>query len=103
MKKNIHNLNSLEKELQRLQSKSEELENKLDGNLHHLQDNYSSMIMNSVLQKGVNIKNTVAGTIAGAVLGNDKLQQALSKILNNLLDRGAEAIDYLADKIGRKD
>jgi len=101
----IKNIESLDEEIKRLQHKAKSLEGKLDDNLDYLQDNYSSMILNSVLPGvagGINVKNSVAGTIAGLVLGNERIQGVISKVATHFIDKAADGLDKLADKIVKK-
>ena len=103
MAQKINNVESLDQEIRRLQAKADKLEEKLDESLDYLQDNYSSMIMNSVLSKAAGgMKNGVAGTVLSFLLGNEKLVEAFSRIANHLIEKAANGIDILADKITRK-
>ena len=101
----ITTIESLDREISHLQSKAKQLEGKLDESLDYLQDNYSSMIMNSVLGKSASgLKSGVTGTILSVLLSNEKLTAAFSKIINDLLDRAASGIDRLAEKMtGKKE
>jgi hypothetical protein len=102
MKKHIKNLDTLEKEIYRLQLKAKSLEEKFDDRLDHLRENYSSMLMNSLFRKN-NTKETVTGAVAGSVLNNERLQNAFSRVADHLIDRAAEGIEGLVDKmLGRK-
>ena len=56
-KKNIHNLDSLELEIYRLQLEGKNMEEKLVKNLDYLQDNYWAMAMNSFFNKTERKKN----------------------------------------------
>ncbi len=49
--KNIHNLDTLEKEIYRLRLSAKNIEEKLDNNFEHPQQNYSSMFMNFFFAK----------------------------------------------------
>jgi len=100
MAQKINNTESLDQEIRRLQAKADKLEEKLDESLDYLQDNYSSMIMNSVLSKAAGgFKGGVAGTALSFLLGNEKLVEAFSKIANYLVEKAATGIDILADKL----
>lgn len=107
MGKKINSIESIDNEILRLQSKAKELENRLDNSLDFLQDNYSSMIMNSVFSKAgtllpAGIKGGIAGTILSFILGNEKLVEAFSRVTNHLVEKAADGIDKLADKIVKK-
>ncbi len=99
----ITSIESLDMEINRLRAKAKDLEGKLDESLDYLQDNYSSMIMNSVLGKATGgLKSGITGTILSVVLSNEKLASAFSKIINDLLDKAASGIDRLAEKMTKK-
>lgn len=105
MSRKIKNIESLNEEINRLQAKSKALEDDLNESLDYLQDNYSSLIMNSVFRGagGMNIKNSVAGTVAGLVLGNERIQSIISRLTTHLLDKTADGLEKLADKLVKKD
>lgn len=107
MGKKLNSTESLDQEIIRLQARAKELETQLDDSLDYLQDNYSSMIMNSVFSKAGGllpggIKGGVAGTILSFILGNEKLVEAISRVTNHLVEKAADGIDKLADKIVKK-
>jgi predicted PurR-regulated permease PerM len=107
MAKKINSIETLDQEITRLQSRAKDLEGELDNSLDYLQDNYSSMIMNSVFSKAASgisggIKGGIISTILSFILGNEKLVEAFSRVTNHLVDKAADGIDRLADKIVNK-
>jgi len=101
MVRTINNTRSLDAEIRRLEEKSGKLEDKLDRNLEYLQDNYSSLIMGSLFRQD-GIKNSVAGSLAGFFLGNEKLQDALSNIANTLAERATDGLEKLSEILSKK-
>lgn len=101
----IKNIESLNEEINRLQAKARGLEEGLNENLDYLQENYSSLIMNSVFHGAgnMNMKNSVAGTVAGLILGNERIQAILSKLATHLLDKAADGLEKVADKFAKKE
>lgn len=95
--KHIQSLEALDKEIYRQRLKARGLEKKLDDNLDYLQDNYGSMIRNSVFKSG--LKETIVGTVLGAVLGNNRLQDGLAKMASPLAEKAAEWIEKLVNKV----
>lgn len=95
----------MNEEIARLQTKAKGLEEHLNENLDYLQDNYSSLIMNSVFRGAgnMNMKNSVAGTVAGLILGNERIQAILSKLATHLLDKAADGLEKVADKFAKKE
>jgi|SRR6266496_4584204 len=99
--KNIRNLDSLEREIYRLKLETKNTEEKLDHNLEHLQENFSSMAMNSLFCKKKN-KEEEKENHLGSFLKNEKLNIVVNKITDRIADRAAEGIDKLIDKIFHK-
>jgi hypothetical protein len=97
--KNIHNLDSLEREIYRLKLETKNIEEKLDHNLEHLHENFSSMAMNSFFRKN---KNEEKDNIFGSFLKNEKLNTFVNKITDHITERAEEGIDKLIDKIFHK-
>jgi hypothetical protein len=97
----IKNTETLENEIRRLQAQAKVLEDKLDTNLDYLQNNYSSMIMGSLFNKE-GIKNSFAGSIAGFFLGNEKLREAISNIVNTLAEKASAGIEKLSERLSKR-
>ena len=72
MQKNIHNLDTLEKEIYRLQLKTKNTAEKLNDNLEYLQDHYASMTMNSILNRSCNYKEKLKEKIINFIWKNEK-------------------------------
>lgn len=96
--KNIHNLDSLECEIYRLQLEAKRIEEKLDHNLEHLHENFSSMAMNSFFCHKRN-KISEKDSLISEVLDNEKLNSVLGKVTDRMAERAAAGIDRLVDKI----
>lgn len=99
----IHNLDSLEKEIYRLKMHSKKLEDKMDENFIHLKENYGRMARNSVFGKKETTKDALGAGISGAFFRSERLQQVIDKIVNHLVDKAAEGLDSLIDKIFKKE
>jgi hypothetical protein len=98
MSRKIRNTESLDSEIRRLQDKARVLEEKLDNNLDYLQENYSSMIMGSLFNKE-GIKSSFATSLAGFFLGNEKLQEAVSNIVNTLAEKATIGLEKLSERL----
>ena len=96
--KNVRNLDSLERELYRLELDAKNIEGKLDHNLGHLQENFSSMAMNSLFCNKNN-KEEDKESRFGSFLKNEKINTVVNKITEHIADRAADGIDKLIDKI----
>lgn len=100
----IHNLDSLEKEIYRLKLHSRKLEDKMDENFTHLKENYGRMARNSVFgKKDGSMKDALGAGISGAFFRNERLQQAIDKIVGHLVEKATEGIDALIDKLFKKE
>jgi hypothetical protein len=99
--KDISNLQSLEREIQRLQLHAGELEKEIDGRLDYLQDNYSAMAMQSVVS-GVLQKSGLGGNILNLFVQNNRLLNALGKLADLLFNKAADGLEFLTDKLFNK-
>jgi len=99
--KNIHNLDSLEKEIYRLQLEAKHIGERLDDNIEHLEENFSSIAMNSI---GCNKKSKSGenGNPFTEFFNNDKLNSVVSRVTDRIVERAAAGIDKLVDKIFSK-
>jgi hypothetical protein len=100
-KKNIRDLASLEKEIQRLRLEAKGMEKEMDDNLTYLQENYSSLVMNSVLPETGGYKG-IPGTIIHLVLQHEKLREAISRLAEHLLDKVSDGLELITNKIFSK-
>jgi hypothetical protein len=99
--KNIHNLDSLEREIYRLRLEAKNMEQQLDKNLSYLQKHYSSMTLHSIFQQK-EPKELLKEKILHSVWENEKLQQALGKIVDHLVDKTVEGAETVFDKVFHK-
>ena len=98
---NIHNLDTLEKEIYRLKLKAKNIEEKWDDNFEKLQHNYPSMFMNSFFQKKKEEKTNGNGFFT-SFFKNDALNAVANKVTDRMADKAAEGIENLVDKIFNK-
>jgi hypothetical protein len=100
--KNIHNLDSLDRELYRLNLEAKNLEEKLDHNLDHLQENYLSMTMNSVFGRHEN-KNNGDNGFWKSFVKNEGFNSAVKTIAGNVAAKAAEELtDWMAKFSNKK-
>jgi hypothetical protein len=95
----IHNLDTLEKEIYRLQLHSKKLEDKMDDHFTYLRENYGRMARNSFFGKKEGIKETLGASISSSFFNNERLQNALDKIVNHLVEKATEGLDALIEKL----
>ena len=96
--KKIHNLESLDKEINRLRQKAKNLEAKMDDNFSYLQEHSSSLMINTLLSGVIN-KESVSGSVFNFLLQSERLQKTLGKLSEIAIDKITNVIDALINKI----
>jgi len=99
MKKNIYSYDSLQGEISRLEREAKGIEEKLDHNFVHLQENFTSMTMNSFFQHKPNGQETKGN---GAFFKNEKLNSVISKFSDHVAERAAEGLEKIVDRLFQK-
>jgi hypothetical protein len=99
--KNIHNFDTLEREIYRLKLEAKNIEEKLDRNLDHLQENYFSMTMNSVFGKSRQHDETRGGFF-DSFFKNESFNAAINRMTGIIADKAAAGIEILIDKLFHK-
>jgi hypothetical protein len=99
--KNIHNLNSLKREIYRLQGEAKNIEEKLDRNFERLEENFPSMVMNSFFHKKRN-KEDEKDSYFSSFLKNERINAVVNKITGHITDGAEKKIDELMNKIFNK-
>lgn len=95
---NIHNLDTLEREIYRLQVEAKNMEKKFDRNCNYLQHHYSSMFVNSFFRRK---RDSDEGkkNFFESFFNNDKFHAAITAISDRLADKATEIIEKLMAKI----
>ena len=88
--KKIHNLDTLEGEIYRLKSDAKNIEEKLDKNLDHFQENYWSMTMDSFFCKGNKKDDT--NSFRKNFFKNEDLKAAANTIAGNIADKASKRL-----------
>jgi hypothetical protein len=102
VKKNIKDVQSLEKEIQRLRREAKNMEKRFDDNFVYLQENYSSLMINSILPEKASYKS-IPGSIIHLILQHERLRNALTALAENRVDKATDGIELLIDKIFNTD
>ena len=90
-------MQTLEREIQRLRRDARLLERKFDDNFTYLQENYQSLLMNSIIPEKAAYKSIPASLIQ-LLLQHERLRKALINLAENLIDKVADGIDLLINK-----
>jgi len=99
-RKNINSLESLDREIHRLQSRATKLEGEMNEKFDYLQDNYSSMMIRSFLPL-IGQKIGVAGSLLQLAFQNHRLQDAMSKLAQQIFNKVSDGVEFLSDKLDR--
>ncbi len=98
----IHDVESLNRAIAELEQKKKMLEEKLEENGQHLQDNFMSMAFKSAIPK----TSFETGPIAAAAsfFKSDKLKDGINSLFGSVTEMASEGIESIVSKLkGRKD
>jgi hypothetical protein len=91
----IKNIDTLEKEIYRLQLEARNCKDKLGKNLEHLQKHYASMTMNSFSSRNSSTKEKIFSSI----WENEKVRNGLDKIVSYVAEKASDGVERVLDKI----
>jgi hypothetical protein len=100
-RRRINSLQSLDKEIYRLKLEAKRMEEKMDENFDQLQENFFSMTLNSLLHRRWKNESWSTNIVAG-LLNNERLQNALSKLISYAAEKTGEGLDALLNRIFMK-
>lgn len=98
----IRNMDTLEKEMYRLRLRAKNYEDELEKNLGHLQKNYFSMAVNSILSRTAETgsgKGKIKEKTFYSIWDNEEVRNGVDKVISHLTDWVSEGIINLMDKI----
>src|ERR1043166_6890454 len=95
----IKNIDTLEKEIYRLQLEARNYKDKLEENLEYLQKHYASMAMNSFFKKNSSAKEKVKEKILNSIWENEKVRTGIDKIVDYVTEKATDGVENLLDKI----
>jgi hypothetical protein len=98
MAKKVQDLASLDREIARLHEKAKMLENSMDESFSYLQEHSSSLMINTLLSGLIN-KETLPGSVMNLLAQSDRLQKTLGNLAEVFINRFANLLDYLVNKI----
>ena len=98
----IRTIHDIDKAIVRQKARAKLLEQKMDQQFEHLQENYASMVKNSLFK--INIGgDSLVGSLLQNILGNERLQKSFGSVLGKAGDRFADWIDKFTDKMTKKE
>ncbi len=95
---NIHNLDTLQREIYRLKLEARNMEEKLNQNMDYLQKNCGSMTLNSFFHKSRQNENSKR-SVYDSFIKSDICKTVVSKIKDRVAGRAADSIDSMIDKL----
>jgi hypothetical protein len=103
--KKISNLNSLNREILKLETKANNIGQKLDNKFDYLQENYLTLIKKSIFRSNATGAAGVGivSAIVSSLIGNERLREALSKAASPLADKAAGWIENLITWMSKKE
>jgi hypothetical protein len=99
--KNIHNLDSLEREIYRLSLEAKKKEEEIDNNFDYLRSNFGSLLINSFSCKMKKNAEQKSGLFE-STLKDETLKSAFTKVTDHITNRTIEGIDELITRMFRK-
>ena len=97
--KHIHNLDTLDKEIYRLQLETMKMEQRLGRSFEYLQENCASLLMNVIFRRR---KKSESSGFFSSFFHNDNFKSAFNRITDRLAGKAAEGIEVLLEKLFRK-
>ena len=95
----IKNIDTLEKEIYRLELKARDHKNKMEKNFGHLQKHYASMTMNSFFNHNASSKEKVREKIFSTIWENEKVRNGIDKIVDYVSEKATDGVETLLNKI----
>jgi hypothetical protein len=100
--KNIHNLDSLERELYRLSLEAKKKEEQIDENFEYLRTNFGSLLIHSFSCRIKNKSEQKPGFF-GSTFKDETLKATFNKVTDHFTTRAIEGIDELITRLfGKK-
>jgi hypothetical protein len=100
MKNDIHNLDTLDKEIYRQQLVLKESSKKMEDDLAYVRDNFFTLAKNSI--KKERKKEEGGSSLFDRLLRNDHVQEVVSGITDRITDHASKAISHLVDRLFQK-
>jgi hypothetical protein len=97
----VSDLRSLNQAIYQLSNEARQLEKSLDKSLDYLQENYSSMIIKSVMPV-VQSSGGITGGVLAVLFQNQRLKTSFGRLTDQLFNRVSDGLDYLSEKMEKK-
>jgi len=94
----IHNLDSLDREIYHLQLEARKIEDKIDDSLEYFQENYGKMLRRSLFNKASSAteqNGSIPGQLFHSFVQNEKVQGVLEKLMDVAAAKVSEAVEKI--------
>lgn len=95
---NIHNLDTLDKEIYRLQLHARNRHDEFNRNIDYFKDNYGKLIKNTILHPSGSAQS-MSGAIIDKVTHHPAVQSAIQKVVDHIAKKATEGVDAVLGKI----
>ena len=95
-------LDSLDKEIRRLQKKAKQLEGKIDENFTYFQQHSGSLFVRSLLPRKIEGETLTGNTLLDTFLQNERLQKILIRLADQLAEKLGDSLNWLVNRVFRK-
>jgi hypothetical protein len=100
---NTRGLDALEKDILNLRRKARKLETRIDENFTYFQHHSGSMFVRSLLPRKIAGETLTDNPVLDAFLQNERIQKILARLADKLADKLGNGLNWLADRVFRKD
>lgn len=100
--KKSYTLDSLDKEIRRLQKKARVLEAQIDDNFTYFQHHSGSMFVRSLLPRQLEGEAVTGNRVVDTFLQNERLQRILIRLADRLAEKLGDGLNWLVDRVFRK-
>ncbi|HLX94053.1 MAG TPA: hypothetical protein VKR32_20360 [Puia sp.] len=101
MAKKVYDTASLDREIARLKSHAKLLEDKMDESFSYLQDNSSSLMLNTLIG-GLFGRESLTGSVLRLFSQSERLQNAIADLAELLINKLAAVLEFVLSKIPTK-
>ena len=92
----------MDAEIRQLRKKARQLEDQLDVNFSYLQEHSGSMFVRSLLPKTIEGESLTGVKLLDTFLQNERLQKILIRWADQLADRLGDGLNWLANRVFKK-
>jgi hypothetical protein len=100
--KTTRDLDSLDREIRRLQRRAKQLEDKIDENFTYFQEHSGSLFVRSLLPRRIEGEAVTGYKVLDTILQNERLQKSLIQLADHLAEKLGDGLNWLVNRVFRK-